>query len=149
MDSQSHPAGHGVGHETTDVDIRGIFAFGVGLLIIGLVIHVAVWLLFMFFAQREARRAAPEFPMAVGQETRVPPEPRLQTNPRQDLLELRSQEDAILDSYGWVDKNAGVVRIPVDRAMQLTLERGLPARPPKDHAQPPHDQTRPASDRPR
>jgi len=58
----------------------------------------------------------------------VPPEPRLQTNPRQDLSDLRAREDQTLSSYGWVDRNAGVVRIPIDQAIKLTLERGLPAR---------------------
>jgi hypothetical protein len=58
----------------------------------------------------------------------VPPEPRLQTNPRQDLADLRAKEDETLNSYGWVDRNAGVVRIPIDEAITLTLQRGLPAR---------------------
>ena len=58
----------------------------------------------------------------------MPPEPRLQTNPREDLRELRAKEDELLGSYGWVDKNAGVVRIPIEDAMKLTVERGLPAR---------------------
>ncbi len=66
--------------------------------------------------------------MAIGQENQLPPEPRLQTNPREDLLKLRASEDATLDSYGWVDKNLGIVRIPIALAMKLTLERGLPAR---------------------
>jgi len=135
MDSQSRPPERDVGHETTDVNIRGIFTFGLGLLVAGMVIHVAVWLLFRFFAEREAHRVTPEFPMAIGLESRLPPEPRLQTNPRQDLLDLRSQEDAILGSYGWLDKSAGVVRIPIDRAMRLTIERGLPARPANDQRQ--------------
>ena len=69
-----------------------------------------------------------EFPLAAGQENRLPPEPRLQTNPRQDMKDLREEEDARLRSYGWVDRNAGVVRIPLDEAMKLTLQRGLPAR---------------------
>ena len=59
---------------------------------------------------------------------RLPPEPRLQTNPRQDLSDLRAREDQLLNSYGWVDKNTGVVRIPIERAMQLIVERGLPTR---------------------
>ncbi len=64
--------------------------------------------------------------MAAGQENRLPPEPRLQTNPREDLRDLRAQEDAILNSYGWVDRAAGSVHIPIDRAMEIVLERGIP-----------------------
>ena len=70
----------------------------------------------------------PEFPLAAEQENRLPPEPRLQTNPRQDLRDLRSAEEAVLTGYGWVDKKAGIARIPIDEAMKLTVERGLPAR---------------------
>ena len=58
----------------------------------------------------------------------MPPEPRLQTNPRADLRDLRAHEDLVLGTYGWVDKPAGVVRIPIDEAMKITLQRGLPVR---------------------
>lgn len=128
MNVQS-PADHpDVHHETSDANVRAVFGFGVGLIVAGVMIHLAVWVLFMFFSAREARRSAPEFPMAAGQENRLPPEPRLQTHPRQDLRELRAEEDAILNSYGWVDRSAGIVRIPIGKAMELTVERGLPAR---------------------
>jgi hypothetical protein len=114
--------------ETSDVDIGGIFGFAVGLSVAGVFVCVLVWLLFTLFAAREARRVTPAFPLAAGQADRLPPEPRLQTNPRQDLRDLRSAEDAVLTGYGWVDKSAGVVRIPIGEAMKLTVKRGLPAR---------------------
>lgn len=115
-------------HEESDVNVRAIFGFAGGLLVSAIVIHLAVWVLFRYFDAREGRQAAPAFPLAATQGSRVPPEPRLQTNPRQDLSDLRAREDQVLTSYGWVDKNTGVVRIPIDQAMKLTLERGLPAR---------------------
>jgi hypothetical protein len=87
-----------------------------------------VWLLFQYFATREAQRVPPEYPLAVSQGERTPPEPRLQTAPREDLRELRASEDELLSTYGWVDRNAGIVRIPINEAMRLTLERGLPTR---------------------
>ena len=37
-------------------------------------------------------------------------------------------EEAALNSYGWVDKDAGIVKIPVDRAMEILAKKGLPAR---------------------
>ena len=127
--TRSIHADHGLlGHETSDVDIGGIFGFGLGLLVTAVAVHVIAWLLFVSFAAREARRQMPEFPLAAGQENRVPPEPRLQTQPRQDLRDLRSAEDTVLASYGWVDKDAGIARIPIGEAMRLTVERGLPAR---------------------
>lgn len=118
-----------VRHETSDVNIRAILGFGAGLLVTAIVIHVLVWMLFVYFSNREMQSAAREFPLAVDQQNRLPPEPRLQTNPRQDLGELRAQEDRLLTTYGWVDRGGGVVRLPIEDAMRLTVERGLPTRP--------------------
>jgi hypothetical protein len=115
-------------HETTDINIRGVFAFAVGLIVVGVFVHVFLWLLFVYFNGREMAKVSPQYPLAIGQETRLPPEPRLQINPREAMRELRSSEDAVLNGYGWVDKNKGIVRIPIDEAMKLTLERGLPVR---------------------
>ncbi len=116
-------------HEESDVNIRAILGFGAGLIAVAVVVHIAVWLLFLFFASREAKsQPQPEFPLAVTQQDRLPPAPRLQTSPRQDLKDLRAEEDVVLGSYGWVNRNAGIVRIPIDEAMKLALERGLPAR---------------------
>jgi hypothetical protein len=117
-----------VHHEQSDVNIRGIFAFAAVLLVSAVVIHVAVWVLFRYFDTRLGRERTPQFPLAIAQENRLPPEPRLQVNPRQDLADLREKEQQTLDTYGWVDRNAGVVRIPIDEAIKFTLQRGLPAR---------------------
>jgi hypothetical protein len=117
-----------VHHETSDVNFRGIVGFGLALIAVGVVVHVVVWGVFAFFDARDARHVDPEYPLAVTQAAKTPPEPRLQTNPRQDLRDLRDREEQILGSYGWVDKNAGTVRIPIDEAIKLTLQRGLPAR---------------------
>ena len=115
-------------HETSDIDARGIVGFAVGLALTGIAIHLLVSLLFGYFTAREAARAPTQFPLAADRVNRLPPEPRLQTNPRQDLLDLRAAEDAVLHHYSWVDKNAGIVRIPIDEAMKLTVKRGLPSR---------------------
>jgi hypothetical protein len=122
----SHVAG--VSREESDVNFRAILGFGAGLIAVAAAVYFGVWLLFMFFAGREAARVSPQFPLAVGQENRLPPEPRLQTNPRQDLLDLRAAEETTLTTYGWVDKNAGIARIPIDEAMKRVVEKGLPAR---------------------
>jgi hypothetical protein len=130
-----------VQHEESDINIRAIFGFGLGLLVVAVVIHIGIYFVFVFFSTREASaKGARNYPLAAGQENRLPPEPRLQTTPRQDLRDLRAAEDQILSGYRWVDRNAGIVRIPISEAMRLTLQRGLPARPaPKDQAsqQPP------------
>lgn len=125
MAVHERPAG---AHETSDVNVRAILGFGAGLIVAAVVIHLLVWFLFQFFNGREAVRVAPEYPLAIGQGSRQPPEPRLQTNPREDLRSLRAHEDDVLAHYGWVDKPAGVVRIPIEEAMRITAQRGLPAR---------------------
>jgi hypothetical protein len=58
----------------------------------------------------------------------VPPVPRLQVAPAQELQQWYVAEEEILQSYGWVNKEAGIVRIPIARAMELLVERGLPSR---------------------
>jgi hypothetical protein len=116
-----------VHHETSDVNIRAILIFGGALMVSVIVVGALMWVMFRYLSQREAA-VAPEYPLAVSQEPRLPPEPRLQTNPRGDLSELQGGEEETLKAYGWVDKNAGVVRIPIDEAMKIVVEKGLPTR---------------------
>jgi hypothetical protein len=131
MDAEHTPGGDkpGVRHEESDVNIRPILLFGLVMVIAGVLINLLISLLFSLFAAREAVRLPRQYPLAASEENRLPPEPRLQTNPREDMRNLRAAEDAVLGTYGWVDKNAGIVRIPIAEAMKLTVERGLPARP--------------------
>ena len=66
--------------------------------------------------------------MAAGQQNRLPPSPRFQENPQQELRELRAKQKALLEGYGWVNKEAGIARIPIEDAMKIVVQRGLPAR---------------------
>ena len=62
-----------------------------------------------------------------------PPAPRIQASPATDLRDLRAYEDSQLNSYGWVDKQKGTVRIPIERAIELVARQGIPPqRAPKD-----------------
>src|SRR5258708_24987121 len=54
------------------------------------------------------------------------PEPRLEEDERDQINHIRLGEEEQLNSYGWTDEKAGVVRIPIERAMELTAQRGLP-----------------------
>ena len=58
----------------------------------------------------------------------LPPEPRLQVSAPKDLKQYKAAQEEILNSYGWVDEKAGVVRIPIDRAMDILAQKGLPVR---------------------
>jgi hypothetical protein len=69
------------------------------------------------------------------------PSPRLEEDERNQLNDILTKEDDILYSYGWVDEKAGIVRIPIDRAMDLLVQRGLPVRPQGLTSQPAAAQT--------
>jgi hypothetical protein len=114
-------------HEESDVNVRAILGFGLALLAFGLAIHLLLGFLFAYYT-RQAAGAPRAFPLSADQQQQMPAEPRLQTNPQQDLRQMRAREDAILNGYGWVDQGAGVARIPISEAMKIVVSRGLPTR---------------------
>jgi hypothetical protein len=114
------------GHEQSEMHIRPLVLFGLGLLALAGVTLAAMGWMFDYFAARQARLDVPPSPLADPRQ--LPPEPRLQIISAQDLQQLRATEDALLHSYGWVDREAGIVRLPIDRAIQMLAERGLPAK---------------------
>ncbi len=128
MAEAKHPGGPGKaptpGHELSDLKPRAIMTFLVVLavMIVGVLV-VSMWI-YDYSASRLAHTEALPSPLA---KPATPPEPRLQVFAPKDTQEFRAAEDAALNSYGWVDHATGVVRIPIDRAMQLLSERGLPA----------------------
>lgn len=85
------------------------------------------WYLDEDLASSERMTHTAPLPMATSLPT-APPEPRLQRTPRLGLAAFKAQEKKELDSYGWVDEREGIVQIPIERAMELTVQRGLPAR---------------------
>ncbi|HTM51405.1 MAG TPA: hypothetical protein VL285_22070 [Bryobacteraceae bacterium] len=118
----------GSNHETRDVNVRAVTRFGLGL-VAGIILAVfLMWYLFDRFALRETRRSPRPETMAASNPRKEPPEPRLQKAPVLDLREFRAGEDAVLHTYGWVDPEKGVVRIPVERAMEIVAKEGLPSR---------------------
>ena len=125
---------HRVAHEASDVSIAAVVKFGIGLLVSTAAICLLLWGLFHYFAVREEKSELPPATRVVGPGNRLPPEPRLQgapgheVEPIQELKDLRAAEDALLNSYGWVDRNAGITRIPIERAMDKLLQQGLPVR---------------------
>lgn len=118
----------GGGHETRDVSARPVVLAGVGLLVLLLATSAGAWWLLAHYQAREARRSPPASPLAREYGRAEPPAPRLQTDPLADLRALRAEEDARLFGYGWVDRDAGIVRIPIERAIDLLAERAAAAR---------------------
>ena len=118
------------GHEEHDVNIFAITKFGIGLTLVIIASLFAMWGLFQYFKNRLSAELPPaEQARAAIHAGKQPPQPRLQENPRVDLRAIRAEEDKLLHSYGWVDQSKGVVHIPIERAMDILTERGLPARP--------------------
>jgi hypothetical protein len=117
-----------VRHERSDVSFSTVMGFLVVLVVSAIFIYLLVRGQFVFFSGQAARRGASVDRLSQELPQPLPPEPRLQPHPRNDLIRLREAEDRVLTTYGWVDRNAGIVRIPIDEAMKLTVERGLPAR---------------------
>lgn len=114
--------------EKSDVSIPGLVKFGVALIALGIAANLLVWGMFTYF-NASAQRSQQQ-PPAMFQGDQLPPEPRLQGAPGhqasalEDLLEMHEREDKILGSYGWVDQQSGVVRIPIEDAKRLIVKRG-------------------------
>ena len=107
-------------YEPRDVHAGAVALTGAGLL---LAIWLAILVIYPFF-----RLLDHEGPPAA-QGMVLPPAPRLQADPPRDLGEFRARENAAMNSYGWVDRANGVVSIPIDRAMQIVAQRGIPPQP--------------------
>lgn len=117
-----------VGHEETDAEIGPLVRFAIFLAVFTATAAVLTIGFYRYLDSREMAEKAPRYPLAAGTERPLPPTPRLQTYPFDDVKGLRREEAKLLDHYSWIDKNAGTVRIPVSRAIELLAERGLPHR---------------------
>jgi hypothetical protein len=117
--------------EPRDVNVRGILYVAAGLVVMGLIVHVAAW--WVFDSMKAADRAGKpsEFPLAAKERGRLPEGPRLEQIEREQGKEgpLYAEEQRRLETYGWVDQKKEILRIPIDRAMKVMVEQDrLPAR---------------------
>ncbi len=116
------------GHELQDANIRNVVVYGFGML----VLVVMMGFLFSVTVYRIMVRNSNGYPPPSQFQAplnKLPPVPRLEQHPSLDLREFREAETKQLESYGWVDKTNGVVKIPIERAMDLIAQRGLPTKP--------------------
>ena len=137
-----------LGHEESRVQVAGVTWF---IIILSIAVVFIGWLMVALINSFEGREQKSELesrpsPFAA-ERAKVPPEPRLQLapnseeqidkrippdlktqHPLQEMKDLRSQWEKQLTTYGWVDEQSGVVRIPIDDAKRLLLQRGLPTR---------------------
>lgn len=132
--------------EKSDVNVRALLWTGAISVVIGVISYIAIWYMFRFLEarQRQAVRAeAPLTQMARPADVNVPKDqPLLQPFPRQepdgavmppfsdtpvdDLQKMRLTEERALTTYGWVDQQKGIVRIPIEEAKKIALQRGFP-----------------------
>lgn len=117
-----------VGYEIRDLDYRAIFLFLAILAAGGLIAHIGVWAMFEELAGRlfvphqttnPIMTSNEELRDIGGDPALTMPMPRLQPDPVADLNKFRNQEDEELNSYGWVDQQAGKIHIPVERAIEI------------------------------
>ena len=120
----------GAGYEKRDTEVKPLAWLLVALLAATLIVLALMKVLFDHFAGLEARRQPAPSTLA-GTRNLLPPEPRLQNAPFDDLKRLRAEEDLLLHSYGWVDRSAGVVRIPIERALEIAGKNGLTEEAPR------------------
>jgi len=137
-------------HESSDVPVRPLFWFIVIFIVFAAVSHVALWFLYKAFVKGEQSRQDPvNTAVARPADASVPKnQPLLQpfpvgettpqvTTPVADMIDMRRTETAALTTYAWVDKQQGIVRIPIEKAKELTAQRlqsGPPASPPAEQA---------------
>jgi len=140
-----------LGYEQSDVKVTGIVVFMTSLLILVAVIGVlcygigkvfnahmnkedgpnSKWTKTVDVRQLGNFPSSPELQNKVADLTQTFPTPRLLNDDGdQDVANMHAREDLLLDNYTWIDQSKGTVRIPIERAMELIAQRGLPAAPP-------------------
>ena len=140
-----------LGYEASDVGVTGIVVFIVALAIfvvvggvlcygIGKVINARMnkedgpnskWTKTVDVRQLGNFPSSPELQNKMAEITQSFPTPRVQSDDgNQDVADLHAREDLLLSNYTWVDESKGTVRIPIERAMELIAQRGLPVAQP-------------------
>jgi hypothetical protein len=141
MSNQPHSAnstGNG-GYERSDIGAAKVLYFLLGLAVAGLLVYFIVHGLYFYLDKRSEAEQAPVNPLVTNAPTdtrRIPkdypqtafPDPRLEDDERGQLNRIRLKEEETLATYDWIDQTAGTVRIPIDRAMDLVAQHGLPVR---------------------
>ena len=115
------------GYEKSDANPRGLVYFALVIAAILVAASLSLIWLFRYFQKAENPGSVVAPPFAA--ERPLPASPRIQPNPGADMQGYFQSQQNLLNSYGWIDRQNGIVRLPIDRAMELLLERGLPTRP--------------------
>jgi hypothetical protein len=144
--SEEKVGGHNpdTGFEHEDLSPQGIFYFMGGVAVLGVVIYFILAGMYRHLDNYDRTHQPPANPMAAttgvdpqtmtypqirGQVEKTFPKPVLEYSEQTQYIDELKKQNEVLESYDWVDQNNGLVRIPIDRAMDLVAQRGLPALP--------------------
>jgi hypothetical protein len=114
-------------YERTDASPRSLVYFT--LIMAAILAATALSLVWLFKHYQKVENPGSAVPAPFAGTRPLPPPPRIQPNPSADMQSYMQYQQNLLNSYGWIDRQNGIVRLPIDRAMELLLERGLPTRP--------------------
>ena len=120
-----HDTGKQPRYETRDVAARPLVWSAIGLVLLTVAGLGASWMVMKYFVTTQ-KLGPPASPF--DQTRTIPPAPRLSVKPELDLKRLQTEEQNRLGRYGWVDRATGAVHVPIERAMELSIERGFPVR---------------------
>ncbi|HVT59102.1 MAG TPA: hypothetical protein VHR45_11955 [Thermoanaerobaculia bacterium] len=110
-----------------EINVRAIIWTTVGIAAMTVVSALLMWWMNVGLSSYEDHHAAPPLPIESPQA--APPAPRLEVSPAADLDALRREEDRLLGHSGWISREQGTVRLPIDVAIEILASRGLPAPP--------------------
>lgn len=119
----------GVSYEPSQADLRVVLGFLAALGLATAMVLLVLWGMFGYLRSKSAERGPLPSPRMYTSAPSVP-RPQLQPDPVADYNVYRLSDQETLNSYGWVDPKAGIARIPIDKAMDLVVERGLPWKTP-------------------
>ena len=123
-------------YEHTDAHVWFIAKFLFWMAVSAVAIHFGLGLVYALMIDRAMEVGEPRYPLAAAQGERLPPAPRLQQFPRNELEQFRQGEESLLQRYGWMNEDTGSVHIPIEEAMRLIVEGGLPSRTLEDGRSP-------------
>lgn len=114
-------------HEQRDINVWAIGKVGIGL-VLTTIASIFIVLGVFRYLEMEYSAQPPAQPAEIQDARQLPPEPRLVPNESENLREMRTAEDQILNGYSWTDQQHTQVKIPIDQAIDKLLQKGLPSR---------------------
>ncbi len=111
-----------------EINVRVVRRFSVFVLGLMVVAMALIWGVTSLLKKELPKQDPAPPPLEAARENPLPPGPRLQPAPPKDMQEFRARENAVLNGYAWVDKEKGEAQVPIDRAMDIVAEKGLPVK---------------------